>query len=144
MTPIVRETAQVIAIAGLVTVLAAPVRRSDQLPPPPGMTMVFRAEPPPPPPVRLHAGMPMPLKLVDRTPAYPAAARTRQVAGNVVLDIVIDRQGLVTVTRVIKSIPLLDQAAIDTVHQWRFAPSLVNGEAVAVATTVTVEFALRH
>jgi protein TonB len=141
MTPMVRETAQVIAIAGLVTVLAAPVRRSDQLPAPPDMTVVFRAEPPP---VRLHAGMPMPRKLVDRAPEYPAAARARQVAGNVVLDIVIDRQGRVTVTSVIKSIPPLDQAAIDTVRGWRFAPSFVNGEAVAVATTVTVAFALRH
>jgi periplasmic protein TonB len=141
MTPIARETAQVIAIAGLVTVLAAPVRRSDQLPTPPAMTMVFRAESPP---VRLHAGMPMPRKLVDRTPEYPAAARARQIAGSVILDIVIDRQGQVTVTAVTKSIPALDQAAIDAVRQWRFVPTLVNGEAVAVATTVTVDFTLRR
>jgi periplasmic protein TonB len=139
MTPIVRETVQVIAIAGLVTVLAAPVRRSDQLPAPPGMTLVFRAEPPP---VRLHAGMPMPRKLVDRAAEYPVAARAHQIDGSVILDIVIDRQGRVTVARVTKSIPALDQAAIDAVREWRFAPSFVNGEAVAVATTVTVDFEL--
>ncbi len=141
MTPIVRDTAQVIAIAGLVTVLAAPVHRSDQLPPPPGMMMVFRSEPPP---VRLHAGLSMPRKLVERAPKYPAAARARQIAGTVILDIVIDRQGRVTVTSVVKSIPALDQAAIDAVREWRFTPSLVNGEAVAVATTVSVDFALRR
>jgi protein TonB len=46
--------------------------------------------------------------------------------------------------RVLKSIPLLDQAAIDAVRQWQFTPTLLNGEAVPVVMTVTVSFELNR
>ena len=80
-------------------------------------------------PVRLHAGMAAPQKIVDRTPDYPARARAARISGEVVLDIVIDTNGDVQVIQILRSIPALDKAAIDAVCHWRFAPTLVNGEA---------------
>jgi protein TonB len=49
----------------------------------------------------------------------------------------------VTQLRVIKSVPLLDQAALDAVRQWRYTPSLYGGHAVSVLMTITVRFALQ-
>ena len=51
--------------------------------------------------------------------------------------------GSVIETRIIKSIPELDQAAIDAVRQWQFEPTLLNGEAVEVEMNVVVNFTLR-
>jgi len=48
----------------------------------------------------------------------------------------------VTDARVLRSIPLLDQAALDAVRQWEFSPTLLNGVPVAVIMTVTVQFTL--
>jgi protein TonB len=61
----------------------------------------------------------------------------------VILEAVIDAQGRVESVRVLRSIALLDQAAADAVRQWRFTPTLLNGEPVPIVMTVTVNFALR-
>jgi len=45
--------------------------------------------------------------------------------------------------RVLRSVPLLDQAATDAVRQWEFTPTRLNGVAVPVVMTVTVNFTLR-
>jgi TonB family protein len=148
VTTLARESALAAAVGALVVAFAAPVHRSDQLPPVESMTVVrakpgppaFRAEPPP---VRLHAGMPLPKKIVDVAPVYPLRARAARVHGAVILDIVVDAEGRVQNVEVVRSIPLLDQAAIDAVRQWRFAPSRTNGTPTAVMMTVTVTFELR-
>jgi len=102
--------------------------------------------PPPPPiaraPIRLHAGMQAPRKIVDVAPRYPMHAQRAHIEGVVVLDAVIDATGRVTDVRVTRSIQLLDQAAIDAVRQWRFTPTLLNGEPVSVLLTVTLRFTL--
>jgi protein TonB len=54
----------------------------------------------------------------------------------------IDEQGHVPEARILRSIPLLDQAAIDAVRQWEFTPTLLNGQPIPVIMTVTVQFAL--
>jgi periplasmic protein TonB len=117
--------------------------------PPTGVEGVGGAHalPPPPPaaqtmPMRLHSGMKAPQKIVDVLPGYPAVARSARVAGVVILEAVIDAQGRVASVRVLRSIPLLDQSAVDAVQQWRFTPALLNGEAVPVVMTVTVNFTL--
>jgi TonB family protein len=56
-------------------------------------------------------------------PAYPQAARDARVQGTVVLELTVDREGNVTDVRVVESIPLLDQAAIDAVREWKYEPS---------------------
>jgi periplasmic protein TonB len=102
--------------------------------------------PPPPPvsrePIRLHAGMQAPRKIVNVPPRYPTHAQLARIEGVVVLDAVIDATGRVTDVQVTRSIQALDQAAIDAVRQWRFTPTLLNGEPVSILLTVTVRFTL--
>jgi TonB family protein len=64
------------------------------------------------------------------------------VQGQVILEATIDPKGDVRDLKVLRSIPLLDQAAIDAVRQWQFSPTLLNGVAVPVIMTVTVSFTL--
>lgn len=107
-----------------------------------------RSAPPPPPapaprvPVRLHSGMSAPRKVLNVDPIYPAPAQAARKEGIVILEAVIDAAGSVASVRVLRSIPLLDQAAVGAVQQWRFTPALLNGEPVPVVMTVTVTFAL--
>lgn len=106
--------------------------------------------PPPPPapvappsqPVRLHAGIDAPRKVKDATPLYPALARSAGAQGVVILEAIIDVDGNVVSTRILRSIPLLDEAAVDAVRQWKYTPARLNGEPVPVVVTVTVNFTL--
>jgi len=108
-----------------------------------------RSVPPPPPPpappkpIRVHEGMKAPYKIVDVPPVYPGVAQRARVDGVVILEAVIDAQGRVATVRVLRSIALLDQAAVDAVKQWRFTPALLNAEPVPVVMTVTVNFKLQ-
>jgi protein TonB len=103
------------------------------------------APPPPEPiaPMRLHSGMKAPVKVADAATAYPVIARNAHIQGVVILEAVLSAQGGVESVRVLRSIPLLDQAAVDAVQQWRFTPALLNGQAVPVVMTVTVNFTLQ-
>jgi protein TonB len=104
----------------------------------------------PPPPVQPRSQEPQhvggsirpPAKIVDVAPQYPALARASRVEGVVILQATIDSRGSVEAATVLRSIPLLDQAALDAVRQWRFTPTLLNGMAVPVIMTVTVNFEL--
>ena len=81
-----------------------------------------------------------PVKIKDVAPVYPAIAQSARVQGDVVIEATIDEEGKVADTKVVKSVPLLDQAALDAVKQWEFRPSLRNGAPTAVVMTVTVRF----
>ena len=59
-----------------------------------------------------------------------------------ILELVIDTDGSVKEGHVLRSIPLLDQAALDAVVQWRYQPTLLNGAPVEVIATVIVNFTL--
>jgi protein TonB len=61
----------------------------------------------------------------------------------VIAEIVVSETGIVTDASVVRSIPLLDDAALAAVRNWRFAPSIVNGHAVPVRMNVTVNFTSR-
>jgi periplasmic protein TonB len=111
-----------------------------------GCRCVLPEPPPPPPPTRpihLHSGMKAPRKIVDVAPEYPTLARRARADGVVILEAVIDAQGAVTSVRVLRSIPLLDKAAVEAVQRWRFTPALLNNEPVPVVMTVTVNFTLQ-
>lgn len=97
----------------------------------------------PQPPQRLHQGVQAPRKIVDVAPRYPSLARDSHVEGIVILDVIIDETGNVTSTRVLRSVALLDQAAIDAVRLWKFTPARLNGEAIPIVMTVTVAFRLQ-
>jgi protein TonB len=60
----------------------------------------------------------------------------------VIIEATIDTDGQVVAARVLRSVPLLDDAALQAVRQWQYKPATLNGQAVAVLMTVTVRFAL--
>jgi protein TonB len=112
---------------------------TEQVPPPP---------PPPtqrsdPAPVRLSSLMQPPRKLVDVAPVYPPLAQRAYVQGTVILEAIIDARGHVSEVHVLRSIPLLDQAAVDAVRQWVYTPTVFNGRAIPIVMTVTVQFTLQ-
>ena len=94
-------------------------------------------------PVRPHSGIQAPRKTVDVAPTYPALARETRTQGVVVLEVIIDERGNVSSARILKSIALLDQAAVDAVQQWKFTPTRLNGEAIPIVMTVKVSFRLQ-
>jgi protein TonB len=111
-----------------------------------GLEIVGVAPPPPPPPQRpihLHSGMQAPVKIVDVAPQYPPLAQAAHVEGVVILEAVIDADGAVTSVKVLRSIPLLDEAAAKAVRGWRFTAARLNGQPVPVVMTVTVNFTLQ-
>jgi protein TonB len=105
-------------------------------------------EPPPPPrappvtPVRLHQGIRAPQKLVNVAPIYPPMAMAAKVQGIVIIEATIDVDGRVTSAKVLRKAPFLEEAALEAVRQWKFAPALLNGVPVPVIMTVTVNFTL--
>jgi protein TonB len=73
-------------------------------------------------------------------PVTPAIARAAKIQGAVILEITIGADGTVTDAKILRSIPLLDQAAIDAVRQWQYEPPLVNGKPAAVVMQARVTF----
>jgi TonB family protein len=90
--------------------------------------------------VRITGNPPKLIKEVS--PVFPEIARVARIEGLVILEAKVDKDGKVREARVLRSIPLLDQAAIDAVKQWEYEPFLVNGEPMAFILTVTVSFKL--
>jgi len=81
------------------------------------------------------------VKAVD--PIYPEKARKAQVEGLVILEARTDEKGNVEDAKVLKSIPVLDQAAIDAVKQWKYEPMVINGKPQKIVFTLTVNFRLK-
>ena len=75
-------------------------------------------------------------------PTYPPLARSARVQGSVILEAIIDRGGRVENLKVLSGHPLLVPAAFEAVQQWRYRPTLLNGQPVEVLTQVTVNFSL--
>jgi TonB family protein len=93
--------------------------------------------------VRVGGDIKEPRKIKDVRPVYPDDALAARIQGVVILEAVIAPSGSVSDARVLRSVPGLDQAAVDAVRQWEFTPTLLNGVPVAVIMTVTVNFTLR-
>lgn len=99
----------------------------DNRPRPPGGAPVKQAE-----------------KIKDVTPEYPAAAQSAKVSGAVGIEAVVGPNGRLDCLRVVKSIPLLDQAALDAVSKWEYTPALLpSGEAIPVVVVVESSFTLK-
>jgi TonB family protein len=90
--------------------------------------------------VRVGGRIKPPSKIKDVKPVYPAIAQSAHVVGAVTIEATIGPDGKVIDTKVVRSVPLLDQAALDAVRQWEYTPALLNGEPVPVLVTVTVNF----
>lgn len=105
------------------------------VPDPPAPTVVT--------PVRPGGKVKYPEKIRDVRPVYPQIAIAAKVEGTVIIEAVIGVDGRVKDARVLRSIPLLDRAALDAVNQWLFSPTLLNEVPVPVIITVTVAFKLQ-
>ena len=82
-------------------------------------------------------------KLVNRVqPVYPEEARKNRIQGTVRLHVILGKDGTVQQLEVMSGHPLLQQASLDAVRQWRYQPTLLNGEPVEVDTTIDVIFTL--
>ena len=90
--------------------------------------------------VRVGGKIEPPIKMNDVKPVYPAIARNAGVTGVVIIEATIGADGKVIDATVLRSIPMLDQAALDAVRQWEYRPTLLNGVAVPVVMTVTINF----
>jgi protein TonB len=73
-------------------------------------------------------------------PVYPPLAKTQRVTGNVTLDALIDVSGNVAQVKVISGPPLLHQAALEAVKQWKYTPAQLDGNPTSMHLTVTVQF----
>jgi len=124
-------------------------------PPPPGSARPGMPPPPPPPPpdqgqsasisdgaLRVGGTIKPPTKIRNVNPAYPPDALASRVQGVVIIEARIEADGTVSQARVLRSIEMLDEAALEAVRQWVFTPTLMNGAPVPVVMTVTVNFTL--
>ncbi len=111
-------------------------------------------EPPPPPPppapaardpVRIGGDI-QPPALVHRVePIYPPAAVAARLQGIVILEALVDREGLVTDVKVLRSAgSILDRQALAAVRQWRYSPLLRNGQRERFVLTVTLSFSVQN
>ncbi len=83
-------------------------------------------------------------RLIQRVePVYPEIARESRVQGTVILEATTDTYGRVVAVRVLRSVPLLDAAAVEAVRQWVYEPMVVNGRPRGVVFTVTLRFELK-
>jgi periplasmic protein TonB len=102
--------------------------------------------PPPPvePPTLVRAGGAVrePRKVSDVRPVYPAIAQAAKIEGLVILEAVINERGVVERVKVLRSVPLLDGAAVEAVQKWRYTPTLLNGIPVSVLMTIRLNFTL--
>jgi protein TonB len=117
---------------------------NDPVPPP---RPVVRRPPvvtPPAATVRIKVSQMEPAKLLVKVvPVYPAMARTTRTQGTVYLLGVIATDGTIQSLHVISGHPLLVNAALDAVRQWRYKPTILNGRAVEVEAPISVTFTLQ-
>lgn len=106
------------------------------------------AAPPPPKPAQQRirqGGQVQAAKLMNKVqPLYPPLARQTRISGTVRLHAIIAKNGTVEQLEVISGHPLLVQAALDAVRQWKYQATTLNGEAVEVDTTIDVIFSLNQ
>jgi TonB family protein len=94
------------------------------------------------PPVKA-VGEIKPPKLIKKVePIYPEAAKKDKIQGIVIIEATTDIYGRVVNTEILRSVPELDQAAIDAVKQWVYEPMIIDGEPRGVVFTVTCTFKL--
>jgi protein TonB len=104
---------------------------------------------PPPPKVTQtrirQGGQVVAANLINKiTPQYPPLARQARIQGTVKLHAIIAKDGSIQELQQVSGHPLLIQAALDAVRQWRYRPTLLNGEPVEVDTTIDVIFSLNQ
>ncbi len=92
--------------------------------------------------MRVGGAIKEPKKTRDVKPIYPPVAQAAKISGLVILEATISKEGDVENVKILRGIPMLNQAATDAVRQWKYTPSTLNGVPVDVIMTVTVNFQL--
>ena len=105
--------------------------------------------PPPPPPkpttpkrIRVGGQVEAAKLIYKPTPEYPPLAKMARIQGTVRLEAIIAKDGTIQDLKVLSGHPLLVKSALDAVKQWRYQPTLLNGEPVEVVTEIDVNFTL--
>jgi protein TonB len=131
---IVPEPEQAVGVPGVIEGLGEAVSLEPlPLPPPPAVVK----------PMRLSTGITAPTRIKDVPPVYPSIAQSARVQGDVIIEATIGTDGRVQDARVLRSVALLDQAAVAAVLAWQYTPTLLNGQPVPIIMTVTVRFRLQ-
>lgn len=109
-----------------------------------GDTMIAPPPPKPVTPARIRVGGNVQSAALVRQvqPIYPQIARTAHISGTVILHAIIAKDGTIQELQYVSGPPLLMRAAMDAVREWRYKPTLLNGEPVEVDTTISVVFTL--
>jgi protein TonB len=94
-------------------------------------------------PLRVGGTLPPPVKIKDVRPLYPEDAQDARIQGVVIVEAIVDAEGRVANARIVRSIPLFNESALDAVSKWQYRPVLVNGDPVPFITTVTVNYAMQ-
>jgi protein TonB len=106
--------------------------------------IIGSAAPPPkvatPQKLRISSGVADGNKIHDVQPNYPQMARMTHIQGDVILQATISKAGIIENLRAVQGNPILIQAAMDAVKQWRYKPYVLNGEPVEVETQIRVQF----
>ena len=104
------------------------------------------ASPPPPEraPIRVGGHVKEPTRVRHVDPAYPEVAIKARVQGIVIIEAVIDTLGRVRGARILRGVPILDEAALTAVRDWVYTPTLLDGVPTPIVMTVTVTFRLRN
>ena len=115
-------------------------------------TVPWGTSPPPPPQpasrpprtraIRVSSGVIAAKLIFHPSPEYPPLAKMARVQGTVLLEAVIGKDGTIQELKVQEGHPLLVRAALEAVRQWRYQPTLLNGEPVDVLTEIEVNFKL--
>jgi protein TonB len=103
------------------------------------------APPPPPPAGPMRVGGDVKAPIVDNRaqPDYTETARKARIAGVVIVEAIIDKNGNVDDVKVVKGLPMgLADEAVKAVKKWKFKPGTHNGQAVATIFNLTVNFKL--
>ena len=113
----------------------------------PGFIPPTQAQLPPPWPAaegipRVGGAIRPPTQVKKVNPVYPRNAQAERVGGAVIMEAIIGVDGKVRDVRVLRSVPLLDKAAVDAVRQWEYTPALRDGTPTAVVMTITVTFTI--
>ena len=94
-------------------------------------------------PLRIGATLRAPRKIKDVRPVYPQVVLSEQSRGTVIIDLTIGTDGKVRDATILRSIPSLDQAALQAVRQWEYEPTRLNGALVSLIMTVVVNFTIQ-
>jgi protein TonB len=105
-----------------------------------GLTISVAPPKPAAGPLRISSGLSEGMLLAPIRPAYPAIARATGVQGSVVVDAVISKTGTIESLHVVSGPMMLQNAALEAIREARYRPYRLNGDAVEVQTTITVNF----